>query len=226
MPRVSEQYLEQRRQQILAAAQRCFSRNGFHQASMQDVFRESGLSAGAVYRYFKSKDELVQAIAGRSLEHVTAVIEAALSEDPVPGLDEIAGRVAAKAQALGEGDGPIRTAPSAWAAAMYNPAVAATVRDAVTQLRAWWVRAAERLRDTGRLPAGADVNAIGVTMAGLLPGFILQWLVLGDVDAAGLQRGLRELLQPLLLSPEGRPPDGRPPDGRPPDGGAPPGQHG
>jgi AcrR family transcriptional regulator len=205
VPRVSEQYLEQRRQQILDAAQRCFSRNGFYEASMQDVFRESGLSAGAVYRYFKSKDELVQAIAGRSLGQVTAVIEAALSEDPVPGLDEIAGRVAVKAQELSREDGPIRIAPSAWAAAMYNPAVAATVRDAIGQIRAWWIRAAERLRETGRLPAGADVNAIGATMVAVLPGFILQRLILGDVDAAGLQRGLRELLQPPLLSPAAPP---------------------
>ena len=59
MPRVSDEYLEQRRRQILDAAQRCFARKGFHETSMQDVFRESGLSAGAVYRYFKSKNELV-----------------------------------------------------------------------------------------------------------------------------------------------------------------------
>ncbi|MDR2983358.1 MAG: TetR/AcrR family transcriptional regulator [Nocardiopsaceae bacterium] len=201
MPRVSEQYLEQRKLQILDAAQRCFSRNGFYEASMQDVFREAGLSAGAVYRYFKSKDELVQAIAGRSLGQVTAVIEAALAEDPVPGLDEITGRVAAKAQELSREGGPIRIAPSAWAAAMYDPAVGATVRDAIGRLRAWWVRAAERLQEGGRLAPDADVNAIGATMFGLLPGFILQALILGDVEATDLQRGLRDLLQPLLLSP-------------------------
>ncbi|WP_369028857.1 TetR/AcrR family transcriptional regulator, partial [Nocardia farcinica] len=63
MPRVSEEHLERRRQQILVAAQRCFSRKGFYNTSMQDVFAESGLSAGAVYRYFKSKDELVAALA-------------------------------------------------------------------------------------------------------------------------------------------------------------------
>jgi AcrR family transcriptional regulator len=35
---------------------------GFHATSMQDLLREANLSAGAVYRYFKSKDEIIAAI--------------------------------------------------------------------------------------------------------------------------------------------------------------------
>src|SRR3954470_18901979 len=61
MPRVSEEHLERRRRQILDAARRCFVRKGVHETSMQDIFAESGLSAGAVYRYFKSKNEIVAA---------------------------------------------------------------------------------------------------------------------------------------------------------------------
>ncbi|HEY9407971.1 MAG TPA: helix-turn-helix domain-containing protein, partial [Jiangellaceae bacterium] len=52
MPRVSEAHLAARRDQILQAAWTCFARDGFHATSMQDVFAEAGLSAGAVYRYF------------------------------------------------------------------------------------------------------------------------------------------------------------------------------
>ena len=63
MPRVSEAHLAARRQQILDAARVCFTRNGFHATSMQDVIAEAGLSVGAVYRYFRSKEELVAAIA-------------------------------------------------------------------------------------------------------------------------------------------------------------------
>src|SRR5215472_2739698 len=88
MPRVSDEYLEQRRQQILDAARRCFARQGFYETSMQDVFREAGLSAGAVYRYFKSKDELVQAISATVLDRMAAAIDGALAEEPVPGLDD------------------------------------------------------------------------------------------------------------------------------------------
>ena len=52
MPKVSDAHRAARRRQILDAARRRFVRNGFHATSMQDIFAEAGLSAGAVYRYF------------------------------------------------------------------------------------------------------------------------------------------------------------------------------
>ncbi|MGW9069182.1 helix-turn-helix domain-containing protein, partial [Streptomyces yangpuensis] len=52
MARVSQAHLDARRRQILDGATRCFTRNGFHATSMQDVLKEVDLSAGAVYRYF------------------------------------------------------------------------------------------------------------------------------------------------------------------------------
>ena len=52
MPKVTEAHLEARRQQILDAASACFSRQGFHQTTMQGICREVDLSPGAVYRYF------------------------------------------------------------------------------------------------------------------------------------------------------------------------------
>ena len=63
MPKVTDAHRESRREQILIAAWKCFSRNGFHSTSMADVIREAGLSAGAVYLYFRSKDEIIVAVA-------------------------------------------------------------------------------------------------------------------------------------------------------------------
>src|SRR5688500_8917991 len=63
MPKVSEEHLDARRAQIVNAAVACFAREGFHRTTMHDICREAGLSPGAVYRYFASKDELIQAIA-------------------------------------------------------------------------------------------------------------------------------------------------------------------
>lgn len=65
MARVSQEHLDARRRQILDGAARCFARDGFHATSMQDVLKEVGLSAGAVYRYFTGKEDLIAAIAGR-----------------------------------------------------------------------------------------------------------------------------------------------------------------
>ena len=61
MPKMSDAHLEARRQQILDAAEACFSREGFHQTSMQAICREAELSPGAVYRYFSSKEDIIAA---------------------------------------------------------------------------------------------------------------------------------------------------------------------
>ena len=52
-----------RREQILDAACACFVRNGFHRTTMQDLAREAAMSAGNVYRYFASKEDLVLGLA-------------------------------------------------------------------------------------------------------------------------------------------------------------------
>jgi TetR/AcrR family transcriptional regulator, transcriptional repressor of aconitase len=63
MAKVSQAYSDAQRKIILDAAVRCFAKEGFHRTSMRDVIRESGTSAGALYLYFKSKEELIEAIA-------------------------------------------------------------------------------------------------------------------------------------------------------------------
>src|SRR3954451_17911259 len=63
VPRVSEEHLIARRDQILDAARVCFLSKGLHNTSMQDLIQEAGLSVGAVYRYFKSKNDIIAAIA-------------------------------------------------------------------------------------------------------------------------------------------------------------------
>jgi AcrR family transcriptional regulator len=63
MPKVSEAHLEARRGQILKAACRCFARGGIGETSIQDICHEAKLSVGAIYRYFRSKGQIIEAIA-------------------------------------------------------------------------------------------------------------------------------------------------------------------
>ena len=70
MRRANAQLQFDRRAEILAAAQRCFVRNGFHGASMQDICAEAGMSPGNLYRYFPSKEALIAGIAERDRAEV------------------------------------------------------------------------------------------------------------------------------------------------------------
>jgi TetR/AcrR family transcriptional regulator, transcriptional repressor of aconitase len=60
MPKVSKEHRQAKRGQILDAALRCFARNGYYKSSMRDICKEAGLSAGAVYLHFRSKEEIME----------------------------------------------------------------------------------------------------------------------------------------------------------------------
>jgi AcrR family transcriptional regulator len=75
MPRRPQEHLDARRRQILDAARRCFVRDGFHATSMQDVLAEAELSVGAVYRYFKGKDDIIAAIVAEALAEVATTFD-------------------------------------------------------------------------------------------------------------------------------------------------------
>ncbi len=62
MPRVVPEYKEEARSRILEAANRVFAEKGYRQATMDDVAKKLGVSKGALYLYFTSKEELFEAI--------------------------------------------------------------------------------------------------------------------------------------------------------------------
>jgi AcrR family transcriptional regulator len=66
-----------RRSEILAAAQRCFVRSGFHRTSMQEICAEAGMSPGNLYRYFPSKEAIIAGIAERDRAEVAQEFAAA-----------------------------------------------------------------------------------------------------------------------------------------------------
>jgi TetR/AcrR family transcriptional regulator, transcriptional repressor of aconitase len=169
MPKVSQEHLDRRRQQILDAARECFTKQGFHNTSMQDIFKASGLSAGAVYRYFPSKHELVKTIAGESLE--VALARLSLAGDVSRNMAEI---VMALIEAFAD-DGPLAgirpIVVQVWAEAPRDPEMAVLARDLLGDL-------AERAARV--LPAGTPPEVPRLLVA-TVQGFIVQSLVFDDV---------------------------------------------
>ncbi|GAB0103353.1 TetR/AcrR family transcriptional regulator [Nocardia sp. JMUB6875] len=199
MPRVSEEHLERRRQQILDAAQTCFARKGLHATTMQDVFAESGLSAGAVYRYFKSKDDIIAALTTEASTELHATLFEAVHSDPLPTPAELIRTVAEAIVQLSAPGGPVHLIPQAWSLALTDPNIGDYVRTTLGGIRRLWQDYALRMRDIGWLPPDSDTDAVAKTMLGILPGFILQHLIMGDVDPETLYRGV-ELLTPNMRS--------------------------
>lgn len=65
MPKLKPDTQRARRTRILDAAEVCFARAGFHRCTMHDICKEAGISPGALYVYFASKEELIAGIAER-----------------------------------------------------------------------------------------------------------------------------------------------------------------
>lgn len=66
----------QRRGRIIDAGTSCFARDGFYDATFEDIIRESGLSRGTLYWHYSSKDELYDAVVAQSIKQVEGWISA------------------------------------------------------------------------------------------------------------------------------------------------------
>ena len=75
-----EREKERRRQQIMVAAKRVFSKKGFSKATMEDIARESELSPGTLYLYFKNKEELYASLSLRILYFQNIRVEQVIAE--------------------------------------------------------------------------------------------------------------------------------------------------
>jgi len=181
MPKVSQEHLERRRQQILDAAAGCFARQGFHATSMQDIFAAARLSAGAVYRYFPSKTDLIRSIAAEALANVLPVFDSAISADVTPGIPDVV------ATLIGElRDGRLaRLRPvilQVWAEAVRDEELAELALSTTGQLLATITDLVERLTAEGRLPPGTDAAAAGRLVMAMLQGYLIQFALHGDVS--------------------------------------------
>ncbi len=200
MPKVSQQHLDARRAEIVAAAGRCFARQGFHATTMQDVLRESGLSVGAVYRYFRSKNELIVAVAQEALGAASPRLETVLLADPVPAPAEAVAGVIAAIDPFAETDGSLRMAVQIWGEALRDPRLAALAQTGYRKLRELFIAYAERAVGAGMLPAGTDATAAGRAYFAMVPGYILQRLLLEDVEPVSYAAGLHAVLGPRSVA--------------------------
>jgi AcrR family transcriptional regulator len=194
MPRVSDAYLERRREQILEAAVRCFARDGFHRATMQDIVREAGLSPGAIYRYYASKEAIIAAIASqRHVSEQEMLREATGGSDVRTGLHQLA-RVF-----LGQLSNPReqewrRVTVQLWGEALRSERVMDMVReglDGPLEALESWIRRGQR---EGRVAADLDAAAAARVAAAIFQGLVLQQAWDPEIDIPAHIRAAELLL--------------------------------
>src|SRR5215471_8286042 len=93
MPRISEARRDARREQIIDAARACVQEHGLEAVSMEMIIARSGLSTGAVYRYFKGKDEIMSAAVVAGTAGLTQAIGPILAEPDPPPLPQFIGEL-------------------------------------------------------------------------------------------------------------------------------------
>ena len=73
MPKISEERTEARREQILEGARRCFAEHGYEGATVARLEQEIGLSRGAIFNYFPSKEDLFIELAARDNARISEI---------------------------------------------------------------------------------------------------------------------------------------------------------
>ncbi|MDJ1138075.1 TetR/AcrR family transcriptional regulator [Streptomyces iconiensis] len=198
MARVSPEHLESRRRQIIDGARRSFLRNGFHATSMQDVLKESGLSAGAVYRYFRSKEQIVAAVAEEALKTIAGAFDAVADSDEPPMPDELFAQVfGALQKAMGAGEDHRelpRLLVQVWGEALRNEEIAAVVSEAYAHLRFQWSGLVAQYQTRGWVDPQADTEHVARTLIGAVQGYFVQQALFGGITPEEFEAGLRALV--------------------------------
>lgn len=200
MPRVSDEYMARRRDEILAAAKTCFAREGFHATSMRDIYRECGLSPGAVYNHFESKEEIVRALGEEQLREARAQRDALeLIDDPIEALRLL--NAGSRAQLVREVDLLLQLQLAG--EALRNESIADVTRRAFEATRETVVGLIGRAQRTGDLDPRVDADALARVLVGVFQGVVVQTAIGAPPERERHIAALRALLAPML-SPDAR----------------------
>jgi len=176
MPKVKPETLAARRREILQAAETCFARQGFHQTTIQDVIRESGLSAGCIYSHFASKEDLIQAIGeGRHARDSSLLTVQAHNSDPLESLRAIARAFVGDLQRE-QGLRSRRVALQLWAEALRDEVIREQVTDGIRKPIALIVELLRRGQRLGLIDQSVNPRIIARTMVSMFQGVVLQRL--------------------------------------------------
>lgn len=188
---------EARRKHILEATARCVRRSGFHGASMADIAAEAKMSVGVIYRYFASKEAIIEAIVAKDMAEISAKFgkwETTPDDQLVDSLLGIVEPAVAHQFDLDKAG----LALEVLSEAARNPRVAAMIARADAEERqlgrSLWRRLAPGL-DEAQLAAREDL------MVTLFDGLIVRAVSNPATDRETLARAIRQVMRLLMTLP-------------------------
>ena len=201
MPKITELQRESRRQQILEAARRCFSRDGFHNTTTADIVRESGVSQGTLYLYFATKDDIILALADDRHQAEAYVGALAQSEqDPIEGLTlllELHGESLVDPQRADAR----RVGVQGWAEALRNPVVHDNITQNIASVRQEIARLLARGQAAGQIRAELDPEAAARMLIAIFQGLSLSAALNDDAELTGLGPVIGDMIRNTLFTP-------------------------
>lgn len=200
MPKVTEEYLLARRSQIMQAAIECFSRQGFHRTTMQDIIAEAGLSVGSIYRYFESKEEIVAAIAKEHHAPEAAVLDGVADDTDLFGLLTRLAAVSISRLKDPAEQKWRRVTVQLWAEALRDPQIMQVIRSGLDRPIEQLAELFSRAKDSGELAAPMDPIGAAHLCASLFQGLVLQQAWNPDLDVEAYLSAVSTLVE-LLISP-------------------------
>lgn len=197
MPKVSPEHMQARRDQIARAAIDEFAQRGIHSTSMVNIIKASGLSAGAIYTHFSSKDEIIAYVAQTTFSGLFAGVEAVASLEPPPRPSELAGLITWR---ISEAEIPTGLLVQVWGEAVSNSdvreAVNAVYARALTVLREYYVLWLTTSEGEELRAAQQQAAARARLLVSLIYAQILQMSLIEGHDTKAFNADLGELLDP------------------------------
>jgi AcrR family transcriptional regulator len=196
MRRANVQLQADRRGEILAAAQTCFARSGFHQTSMQEICAEAGMSPGNLYRYFRSKEDIIAGIAERDRADAAQQFAAVGDGNFFDGLAALA-----QHHLVERSVEEVALCAEIMAESRRNPAVARIYQDMEADVRARFIALLQCAAERGEVRRDVDFDGTVTVLFALADGLSWRRAVEPSFNAEAVMPLVLRMVEQLLVKP-------------------------
>jgi len=201
VPRITDERREARREQVLEAARACLQEYGLEAVSMEMIIARSGLSTGAVYGYFKGKDQIISAVVAEGTAAMAEDLAPVLMNPEPPPLPEFVGELLRAALDFGAQKGDIDrllVSLHGWSHAQSDPELKALTRASYSGLRRLFVDVVRRWQAAGTFDGAADPEGMAELLTSITLGFVAQRALAGSADVTMHVDALKALTERSL----------------------------